>query len=210
MVITRPASGPFDSKNECACEKICYQSFIVHGCFTDTVVGLVAAKASKLTIMPGTARRRRVQGAPRVTRGQGAALAPKWGSFFHGAIELCKQEGKGDKWQRKWSTNVCVYAEANDLRERAKARNAYVYRFLTNDKDHHDEVLRFLTHDEQGPKIQIETDGCGNTWAKSGIRGQDSGRGQKILIAEDQMDQIRSWLESIEDKTNGKYMQESE
>ena len=45
-----------------------------------------------------------------------------------------------------------MYAEANDLRERAKARNAYVYRFLTNDKDHHDEVLRFLTHDEQGPK----------------------------------------------------------
>ena len=103
-----------------------------------------------------------------------------------------------------------MYAETNELRERAKSRNAYVYRFLTSNKDHHDEVLRFLTHDEQGPRIQIETDGCGNTWAKSGSNGPDSGRGQKILIAEDQMDQIRSWLESIEDKTNGKYMQESE
>ena len=103
-----------------------------------------------------------------------------------------------------------MYAESNDLRERAQTRNAYEYRFRSNDKDHHDEVLRFLTHDEQGPKIQIETDGCGNTWAKSGVNGQDSGRGQKILIAENQMDQIRSWLESIEDKTNGKYMQETE
>ena len=61
--------------------------------------------------------------------------------FSMAQLSFANRRGRG---VNSSGNGVRMYTEANDLRERAKSRNAYVYRFLTNDKDHHDEVLRLV------------------------------------------------------------------